>query len=120
MDIEREEGRCLACCAVPIEDMTIEADIDEDPDARFTAVEGLRGPIAELVDLTPTIKGVHVEVGDDAGLDFQAGQYVNLTLPGLEHPRAFSLSNSPQSKNRLELNVRHVQNGKGTTYSTRS
>nr|WP_311732074.1 FAD-binding oxidoreductase [Variovorax paradoxus] len=37
-------------------------------------------------------------------------------LPGLEQPRAFSLSKPPQSRNRLELNVRHVAGGKGTTY----
>jgi phenol/toluene 2-monooxygenase (NADH) P5/A5 len=49
-------------------------------------------------------------------MEFQAGQYVNLQLAGLEHPRAFSLSNQPGSKNLLELNVRHVPNGKGTTY----
>ena len=66
------------------------------------------------MDLTPTIKGVHIDVAGD-GLDFQAGQYVNVHLPGFEHPRAFSLSNEPRSKNRLELNVRHVPNGKGTT-----
>jgi phenol hydroxylase P5 protein len=115
MDVEREEGRCLACCAVPMEDMTIEADIDEDPDARHLPLRDYAGTVAELVDLTPTIKGVHIAV-DDAGLDFQAGQYVNLMLPGFEHPRAFSLSNAPRSKNRLELNVRHVPNGKGTAY----
>jgi phenol hydroxylase P5 protein len=74
-----------------------------------------RGTVVELVDLTPTIKGVHIEVGGD-GLDFQAGQYINLQLPGMEHPRAFSLSNQPRTKNRLELNVRHVPNGQGTTF----
>ena len=115
MDVEREDGSCLACCAVPSEDMVIEADIDEDPDAHHLPLRDHVATVSELNDLTPTIKGVHFEVAAD-GLDFQAGQYVNVTLPGFEHPRAFSLSNSPRSKNRLELNVRHVQNGKGTTY----
>jgi phenol/toluene 2-monooxygenase (NADH) P5/A5 len=114
MDVERDEGRCLACCAMPMEDMTIEADIDEDPDARHLPLKDYAGSVAELVDLTPTIKGVQIEV--DGGLDFQAGQYVNVHLPGFEHPRAFSLSNPPSTKNRIELNVRHVLNGKGTTF----
>ena len=91
----------------------IEADIDEDPDARHLPLKDYAGKVADLVDLTPTIKGVFIEV--DA-MEFQAGQYVNLQLAGLEHPRAFSLSNQPGSKNLLELNVRHVPNGKGTTY----
>jgi phenol/toluene 2-monooxygenase (NADH) P5/A5 len=115
MDVEREEGRCLACCAVPMSDVVIEADIDEDPDARHLPLQDHVGTVAELVDLTPTIKGLFIDVAD-SGLDFQAGQYVNLHLPGFEHPRAFSLSNPPQSKHRLELNVRRVPNGKGTTF----
>ncbi len=114
MDVEREEGRCLACCAVPMSDLVIEADIDEDPDARHIPLQDQVGTVAELVDLTPTIKGVFIDV--PAGMDFQAGQYVNLQLPGFEHPRAFSLSNPPQAKDRLELNVRHVPNGKGTSF----
>jgi phenol/toluene 2-monooxygenase (NADH) P5/A5 len=113
MDVEREEGRCLACCAVPMSDMVIEADIDEDPDARHLPLKDYTGKVADLVDLTPTIKGVFIEVD---GMEFQAGQYVNLQLPGLEHPRAFSLANPPGSGQLLELNVRRVPNGKGTTY----
>ena len=113
MDVERDEGRCLACCAMPMSDLVIEADIDEDPDARHLPLKDYAGRVADLVDLTPTIKGVFIEVD---GMEFQAGQYVNLQIPGLEHPRAFSLSNQPGSKNLLELNVRHVPNGKGTTY----
>ena len=113
MDVEREEGRCLACCAMPMSDMVIEADIDEDPDARHLPLKDYAGTVADLVDLTPTIKGVFIEVD---GMEFQAGQYVNLQLSGLEHPRAFSLSNQPGSRKLLELNVRHVPHGKGTTY----
>ena len=115
MDVEREEGLCLACCATPSGDMVIEADIDDDADARGLPLRDLEGTVTQIVDLTPTIKGVHIEICGE-GLEFQAGQYVNLTLPGLEQPRAFSLSKPPQSKNRLELNVRHVAGGKGTTY----
>ena len=32
MDFEREEGLCLACCATAETDVTIEADIDDEPD----------------------------------------------------------------------------------------
>jgi len=115
MDVERDEGKCLACCAVATSDIVIEADIDEDPDARQIPLRDFSAKVVELADLTPTIKGVVIEVGGE-GMAFQAGQYVNLQLPGFEHPRAFSLSNPPRARNRLELNVRHVVNGKGTTY----
>ena len=35
MDFERDEGKTLACCATLQSDVTIEADIDEEPDARI-------------------------------------------------------------------------------------
>jgi phenol hydroxylase P5 protein len=61
MDVEREEGRCLACCAVPMSDVVIEADIDED---RMRAICRCRTMSARgrAGDLTPTIKGVFIEV----------------------------------------------------------
>jgi phenol hydroxylase P5 protein len=33
MDFERDEQKCLACCATAQSDLVIEAEIDEDPDA---------------------------------------------------------------------------------------
>ncbi|WP_028208987.1 NADH:ubiquinone reductase (Na(+)-transporting) subunit F [Paraburkholderia nodosa] len=115
MDFERDEGKCLACCARVQSDVTIEADIDEDPDARHFAVRDHAGRVAEVVDLTPTIKGIFVEL-DGEGIAFQAGQYVNVQIPGESMPRAFSLAGEPGSAARIELNVRLVPGGKGTTW----
>ena len=39
MDFERDEGKCLACCAMLEADLVIEAEIDEDPDAEVHPVE---------------------------------------------------------------------------------
>ena len=50
------------------------------------------------------------------GIEFQAGQYLNLNVPGVEIPRAFSLANPPSEKNIIELNVRYVAGGQATTY----
>ncbi|MFA5122593.1 2Fe-2S iron-sulfur cluster-binding protein [Zavarzinia sp.] len=38
MDFERADGKCLACTALLLDDVTIEAEIDEDPDQRRIAV----------------------------------------------------------------------------------
>jgi phenol hydroxylase P5 protein len=115
MDFERDEGKCLACCARVQSDVTIEADIDEDPDARHYPVGDHVGRVAEVVDLTPTIKGIFVEL-EGEGIAFQAGQYVNVQIPGESMPRAFSLAGEPGSPARIELNVRLVPGGKGTTW----
>ena len=114
MDMERDEGKCLACCAIPQSDVTIEADIDEDPDAQHIPVRDFAGRVARIEQLTPTIRGVFIEL--DEPLAFQAGQYVNVKIPGLDRPRAFSLADVPSSQQLVELNIRRVPNGEGTGY----
>ncbi|MFO0585811.1 MAG: phenol 2-monooxygenase domain-containing protein [Anaeromyxobacter sp.] len=114
MDYERDEGKCLACCAVPQSDVTIEADVDEEPDARNLKVHDHAAKVVRLEKLTPTIMGVWLAL--DRPMEFQAGQYVNLRIPGEEAPRAFSIASAPSSGLELELNVRHVPGGKATTW----
>lgn len=115
MDFERDEGRALACCATVQSDVTIEAEIDEDPDAQHCPVRDFRGRVTELVNVSPTIKAIRIEVPGE-GIAFQAGQYVQVQIPGEDQPRAFSLASKPSDPNHLELNVRRVPNGKGTAY----
>ena len=115
MDMERDEGKTLACCATLGSDIVIEADVEEDEDAENLAIEDFSGTVVRIEDLTPTIKGIWLEVPGD-GVEFQAGQYLNLNIPGLDEPRAFSIANSPSERNLVELNIRHVEGGQATTY----
>jgi phenol hydroxylase P5 protein len=78
-------------------------------------MQDFTGTVAKIVDLTPTAKGVYIELDGD-GIDFQAGQYVNLHVPGLDQPRAFSLANAPSQKRMIELNIRNVPGGQATGY----
>lgn len=114
MDFEREEGKTLACCATLQSDATIEADIDDEPDAEVIPVRDFVGRVSRIEQLTPTIKALHFELEEP--LHFQAGQYVNLEIPGLDMKRAFSLANPPSTGAQVELNVRIVLGGQGTTY----
>lgn len=115
MDVEREEGKTLACCATLNSDVTIEADVDEEPDAERLPVGEHRARVSRIEDLTPTIKSITLTLaaGD---LQFQAGQYLNLAIPGLAGRRAFSIASSPASRRDLELQVRKVEGGAGTAY----
>ena len=115
MDFEREEGKCLACCARLESDVVIEAEIEDDPDSLNLAVEDYQGEVVRIETLTPTIKGIWLKL--DRPMKFQAGQYINLevdALPG--QSRAFSLANSPQTDDVIELNVRIVPGGQVTTW----
>ncbi len=115
MDLERAEGKCLACVATLSSDCVIEADVEEEPDAQHHPVQDLKARVVRLADLTPTVKGVWLEL-PAPGLSFQAGQYVNVSVPGVAGPRAFSIASAPSSPTLLELNVRKVDGGAATTY----
>jgi phenol hydroxylase P5 protein len=115
MDFEREEGKCLACCARLESDVVIEAEIEDDPDSLNLPVEDYAGEVVRIEALTPTIRGIWIKL--DRPLQFQAGQYVNLEVeafPG--QSRAFSLANAPDGGDVVELNVRIVPGGQVTSW----
>lgn len=117
MDFEREEGKALACCATLCDDVVIEAEIEEEPDARVIPVRDFSGTVRALWNLTPTIRGVRIAL--DEAIDFQAGQYILFHIPNLGEARAFSIANSPkevEQTREIELNVRLVPGGPGTNY----
>jgi phenol/toluene 2-monooxygenase (NADH) P5/A5 len=117
MDVERDEGKTLACCATLQCDAVIEADIDEDPDAELIPVRDFAASVVRVEMLTPTIRGIWLQL--DQPIHFQAGQYVQLHVPGVEGGRAFSIANAPAEVERsgiIELNVRIVPGGAATTW----
>ena len=117
MEFERDDGKTLACCCTLQSDVTIEAEIDEEPDARVIPVRDFAATVNRIEDLTPTIKAIHLQL--DKAIDFQAGQYIQLEIPGIDQSRAFSIANHPadvQATTRIELNVRKLPGGAGTTW----
>ncbi len=117
MDFERDAGKTLACCATLQSDATIEAEIDEEPDAEIIPVRDFDCVVSRIENLTPTIKGIFLKLNQP--IHFQAGQYVQVVIPGVEGGRAFSIANSPaqvQANGEIELNVRIVAGGAGTTW----
>lgn len=113
MEVERDEGKVLACCCYPESDLVVEADIDVDPDFLGYAVKDYNATVLEMTPLSPTILGIRLQLDDD--MEFQAGQYINLYIPDIGS-RAFSISNPPSQSNIIELHVRLVPDGKGTMW----
>ncbi|WP_152663825.1 2Fe-2S iron-sulfur cluster binding domain-containing protein, partial [Sphingomonas sp. SRS2] len=115
MDFERDEGLALACCAQLVSDLVIEAEIEQDPDAQDIPVEDFYAEVIGIEQVTPTIRAIKFKL--DRALQFQAGQYVNLDIPGKDRTtRAFSLANDPASGDEIELNIRKVPGGRATTW----
>lgn len=113
MDFEREEQKTLACCATAESDLVVEAEIEEDPDARNLPIQDYEAEVTRIEELTPTIRGIWLK--PDRPVEYQAGQYINLTVSAEIGSRAFSLA-TPPSSGELELNVRRVPGGEGTAY----
>lgn len=114
MDFERDEGKVLACVCTLESDAVIEADIEEDDDAEYLPIVDYTATVSEVTDLTPDVKKIVLSLDKDA--EFQAGQYIQLAIPGVDGSRAFSIANSPDNADHIELHVRLVPEGKGTTY----
>ncbi len=119
MDMERDEGKVLACCCTPESDLVIEADIDVDPDFEGLPVEDFKGEVVEIKNLSPTIRGIWLKL--DRPMAFQAGQYINLNLDNIEGleiegSRAFSIASAPSQSDLIELHIRLVPGGAATTW----
>ncbi|WP_428542788.1 NADH:ubiquinone reductase (Na(+)-transporting) subunit F [Profundibacter sp.] len=116
MDMERDEGKCLACTATPTSDMVIEADIEEDPDARSIPVRDFSATVSAITRFSDRIVGITLKL-KDGPIDFQAGQYINLHVPAAgDRPRAFSIASPPSKADEIELNVCKVRGGAATTW----
>jgi phenol hydroxylase P5 protein len=115
LDFERAEGGALACCARLRSDATIEADVDEEPDALRYPIRDLTGTVTAIARPTGDIAIVTISL-PEPGLQFQAGQYINLEIPGCTGPRAFSIASPPSQPAQIELHVRRVPGGAGTAY----
>jgi Na+-transporting NADH:ubiquinone oxidoreductase subunit F len=68
--------------------------------------------------LTHDTRELHIRLDEPAEIDFTAGQYVQVRVPTPEGPveRAYSISSSPSSRGRIEMVVRLVPGGVGSTY----
>ncbi|RJF89619.1 oxidoreductase [Oleomonas cavernae] len=100
-DEEREQGLILACRALPLSDCEVAfVDLDEPAEYRLRSLEGA---IAAIDRVTHDTAILRIET-TGAPLDFAAGQFARLALPGLP-PRDYSFANRPGSAT-LEFHVR--------------
>lgn len=111
MDFERSEGKVLLCSATPRSDVTIEADVEDEDVEHF--------PVLDFVATVGSVEDVAIDVRRlvlhlDSELHFNAGQYVQITVPGKGVVRAYSLANPPSQPRRIELHIRRTPGGLAT------
>ncbi|HQT68188.1 MAG: CDP-6-deoxy-delta-3,4-glucoseen reductase [Rhodospirillales bacterium 20-60-12] len=109
-DYERDTGHILLCRSHAYSDLTVELlNYDEDLLRRSIAVQSFDATLAKITTLTHDIRMLEIEI--EQPLKFWAGQYVDLTLPGGEITRAFSMANPPSEQHRLAFIIKKYPQG---------
>ncbi|MCM8797934.1 MAG: FAD-binding oxidoreductase, partial [Candidatus Omnitrophica bacterium] len=85
------------------------------PEYLFAAKEYM-GRVIEKKDLTYDIKFLRIKLLNQERINFKAGQYIQLKIPGTEEFRAYSIASPPYIDDYLELIVRLIPGGLCSTY----
>ncbi|MBU0714575.1 MAG: 2Fe-2S iron-sulfur cluster binding domain-containing protein [Verrucomicrobia bacterium] len=114
-EADRLAGMHLAC------QVTVERDLRISIPNDFFSAREYKAEVIALRDLTPDIREITLQLRSPPVMDFKAGQYIQLRIPPYEQLRrtiyrAYSMASPPSARDRLELEVRQVLNGAGTTY----
>ncbi len=105
---EKNAGDILLCQAVPVTDLEVE--VREIEAVRDIPVLMMPARVVEKTPLADTVMKVVLRLPAAQHLQFLAGQYIDILLPGGKR-RAFSIASSPSRDGEIELHVRHVEGG---------
>lgn len=109
---EREAGWALLCCAVPLSDLELQDSVI--PDRR-------RLPVLAPAEIEATVAECTTLGGDlwtlvlrlDFPLDFYAGQFVEVEVPGSPGSwRSYSIASAPAESQIVELIVKRIPGGR--------
>jgi propane monooxygenase reductase subunit len=113
-DFEEAEGYTLLCRAHALSDVEIELlHYDEERIRSGVPIVTATTEVEAVEELTHDIRRLVVRVREPAGLEFSAGQYVDMQIPGAdgEH-RSFSMANAPGEPDRLEFMIKLYDGGR--------
>lgn len=102
-------GQCRTCQAFALGDLVLQApDVPQAPGQRVVTV-GAR--VLEVQHPSADVAIVQLQVPAAAGLQFKAGQYVDVLLKDGAR-RSYSLANVPNAEGLLELHIRRMEGGR--------
>jgi propane monooxygenase reductase subunit len=112
-DYEKEEGFTLLCRAHVYEDVTIELlNYDEE---MIRSGHPIQSAVAEVVANTPVthdMRHLVLKLIDPAEIPFFPGQYIDITVPGTDTVRSFSMANtSSKVSGQLEFVIKVYPDG---------
>jgi propane monooxygenase reductase subunit len=112
-DYEREEGFTLLCRAHAYEDVTIELlNFDEDMIRSGLPIQEAVAEVVSIDPVTHDMRHLVLQLVEPEEIKFFPGQYVDITVPGTEATRSFSMANtSSRESGRLEFVIKVYPDG---------
>jgi Na+-transporting NADH:ubiquinone oxidoreductase subunit F len=107
---ERENGVRLSCQVKVKGNMKIEV-----PKELLNA-QIYKTKVIMIEDLTYDTKLVRFQLVDPAVMHFKPGQYAQITVPGIDVIRAYSIASNPKDAHFVECIIRMVPGGQATTF----
>jgi propane monooxygenase reductase subunit len=113
-DYEKEEGFTLLCRAHPYEDVTIELlNYDEDMIRSGLPIQQAVAEVVSKDPVTHDMRHLVLRLVEPQELRFFPGQYVDITIPGTEETRSFSMANtSSRESGQLEFVIKVYPDGR--------
>jgi len=102
------DGYALLCQAEPLEDLVIQ--VREIEAVKDIPVRILPARVVGKTLLAENVMQLRLRLPKNQRLQFLAGQYVDILLPGGKR-RAFSIASTPSAEDEIELHIRHVDGG---------
>ena len=95
-DYESEEGYVLLCRTHAYSDLTVELiNYDEEMLKNGIPIQTLTSRVAAIEPLTHDIRRLSLTLPAPASMTFLPGQYIDITIPGTDSHRSFSMANVP-------------------------
>jgi propane monooxygenase reductase subunit len=112
-DFEREEGFTLLCRAHAYEDVTIELlNFDEDMIRSGLPIQEAVAEVVSIDPVTHDMRHLVLQLVEPQEIKFFPGQYVDITIPGTEATRSFSMANtSSRESGQLEFVIKVYPDG---------
>lgn len=117
LDFEKQQGLSLLCCAYPESDVSIELwDYDEADLLSGAIVQQFEAEVERITPLTHDIRGIQLRLLTPERIEFKAGQYVDVLVPGTTETRSYSMANPPSQNGIVEIMVKLMPGGLFSTY----
>lgn len=109
---DRSAGLALACQARPTSDLTASVVGAEQAPRVAHPLRDHTGRVIELATVATDTVRLVLELEDR--MEFSPGQYCELTVPGTDIRRQYSMASSPRDDTRVEFHIRRVRGGAAT------